>query len=112
MSVPPKGPKGPRTELPPGRDFAIPIGTTEDGGTRFIRHSPDHTITTGVIRPIKDGEPFSGDEIVRATPDGAGWLLESLYKPEGNGPAKVNGPSFRSGWDRTFGGKREKKDMN
>jgi hypothetical protein len=98
VSDPPK--KG---DLPKGQDFAIPLGPAEGGGIRIIRHHSDHSISTGVCRPLEEGKPFQG-EVVRMSrnEDGPGIKMESVYKPEAGGPAKVNSPSFKSGWDRIW----------
>jgi len=93
---------------PPGRDYAILGPPTGDGGIHMIRHREDHTFESGVLRPVQEGKPISG-EIIRLIPNEGepGYDVETIYSPVSGGPAMVNSKPFREGWDRIF----EKKDQ-
>jgi hypothetical protein len=50
------------------KDFAIVSGPTEDGqGARVLRIR-EGTVSAGEIRPVKDGEPITNNEVVRLHP--------------------------------------------
>jgi hypothetical protein len=75
----PKSPKPRRQSDPPARstakstpkslkDFAIVSGPTEDGqGARVLRIR-EGTVSAGEIRPVKEGEPITNNEVVRLHP--------------------------------------------
>jgi hypothetical protein len=86
-----------------------------------IRHHPDHRITNGWVKPLKQGEPLNGAELLSVKYDSqvGDFEVESIYNPnrEGtsapmgtqaktpHGPAMVASDEYRSGWDRIFGSK-------
>ena len=53
-------------EKPKGKDCAVVIGKNADGTYEVIRHDENHQISFGNVKPIKDGQPISGDhEVIR-----------------------------------------------
>jgi hypothetical protein len=87
-----------------GDEFVIP-GPPLPGGARMcLHHGTDHTVRTGVMKPMEDGKPIEEDAILLEQREGTG-----LYNVVGSvsdlkkGPSKVNSPAFRDGWDRIFG---------
>jgi len=87
-----------------GDEFVIP-GPSLPGGARMcLHHGTDHTIRTGVMKPMEDGKPIEEDAVLLEQREGTG-----LYNVVGSvsdlkkGPSKVNSPAFRNGWDRVFG---------
>lgn len=97
-----------KDDLPPGEDFAIPLGPSDDGGLRVIRHHSDHTVSSGTFRMIEEGKPVHGEIVEARAREEGGFSLKSVYKPESAGPAKVNSPAFKDGWDRIWEKKRKK----
>ena len=85
-----------------GSDIALLGPPAEDGGIHVLRHRPDHSIETGVLKPLRDGHPLYG-EIVQMTPreDGLGYDVVPIEIP-GQGPAMVNNKAYRDGWDTVF----------
>jgi hypothetical protein len=73
------------------------------GSRIFIRHTADHRIQSGVLRPAKDGEPLMGESIFHLEASGAPgeYRVQDLY--DGRGPSKVTTPAYRDGWDSIFG---------
>jgi hypothetical protein len=63
----PKTPK-PKPRKSRSKDIAILNGPTEDGlGARVLRIRQG-TVSAGEIRPVKDGEPITHNEVVRLHP--------------------------------------------
>jgi hypothetical protein len=86
-----------------------------------VRHHPDHKITRGWVKPLKDGEPLNGAEVLSVRYDErvGDFEVQSLYDPKcpkseestmaraSSGPAMVASNEYRSGWDRIFGHRAE-----
>jgi hypothetical protein len=65
---PRSGPSAQSTAPKSTKDFAIVSGPTEDGqGARVLRIR-EGTVSAGEIRPVKDGEPITNNEVVRLHP--------------------------------------------
>lgn len=88
--------------FPPGPDGSMPaLRLREDG------------LSLGLLRPALQGESTLGREVVSLTRAGEGPAFEVTTVYGGRaapGPAMVNSPQFRSGWDAVFGGRRREKD--
>lgn len=82
-----------------------------DGVHHCIRHTPDHEVKHGFVKPVKDGEPLNdGSSLVSIKYDSrvGDFEVTPIYEPrsEGkSGPAMVASNEYRSGWDRIFGSK-------
>jgi hypothetical protein len=102
-----------------GPDVVLLTGPTEDHeGIRVVR-ARDERIEAGEVRPLKDGKPLSGGEIVRLAPrDGAPRVcdVEVLAKvgPEvrGSGPPQVATSAYRESWERIFGAEEASRALN
>lgn len=84
-----------------------------------VRHHPDHSITRGWVKPLKNGEPLNGAEVLAIRYDAqvGDFEVKSVYDPScpqpsespqassASGPAMVASEEYRSGWDRIFGQK-------
>src|SRR4051812_25413813 len=99
-------PKDPETQ-----DVALLCGPTEDGrGARILRARKGR-VEAGEVRPVLEGKPLSGGELVRLSPrEGAPALcdVEVLHeapaaKDEAGRPARVSNERYRENWDRIFG---------
>ena len=113
------------------RDVALLYAPTDDGkGARILR-ARDGNIEAGEVRPVKDGQPLQGGELVKLEPrPGAPCVcdVEVLHEarpressapaaapavePLGR-PAQVATEDYRVNWDRVFGApKRAKPDKS
>ena len=113
-------------------DVAVVHGPTEDGAGSRVLRLRDGKLSAGELRPVAEGQPINGKELVRLRPrDGLPMVcdVEVLYDgtqasaenagsaPEAppnqdagpSGPARVSTPNFRKNWDRTFAGRRSKR---
>lgn len=85
-----------------------------------VRHHPDHSITNGWVKPLKQGVPLNGAEMLSIQYDAqvGDFKVKSIYNPNQeqasaseeiesstHGPAMVASNEYRSGWDRVFGSK-------
>jgi hypothetical protein len=106
------------------RDVALLYAPTDDGkGARILR-SRDGNLEAGEVRPIKDGQPLQGGELVRLEPRTDApcvcdvHVLHEAPRAAATSPAAPSGPAqvatddYRLNWDRVFGsaerGKRDK----
>jgi hypothetical protein len=93
-----------------GDEFVIPGPPLPDGGRLCLRHSADHSVRQGVMRPLESGKPLSEDAILleprAGTPlfDVVGSVADMR-----KGPSKVVTNAYRKGWDAVFGGKPDPK---
>lgn len=72
-----------------------------DGSRVCVRHTEDHQVGLGVMRPIEDGKPVLDGEVVSLQRiEGDRFAITTLYHA---GPPKVTFPAYRDGWDRIFG---------
>jgi hypothetical protein len=73
----------------------------------IVRHTADHRQVVGVLRPLREGEPITGD-ILKVEPideaHGVYRVKESISV--GRSHSGVATDDFRRGWDTTFGGNR------
>jgi hypothetical protein len=108
-------------------DVVMVAGQTPDGaGAHVVRARPGR-IEAGQVRPMKDGQPITGGEVVRLeqradvpqlydvkvehAAEGAAKSEKPAAKPaalaEGRatrgGPAQVATDEYRTSWERTFG---------
>ncbi len=123
---------------PPAFDVAVLGGETEDGeGRRVLRLRPDGA-AIGEIRPLKEGKPITGGEIVSLKPrEQSPWVCDvdvehrlparsagkEAAAGEGEakvaeagardkGPAQVATPAYRESWERIFGTRDPKRVLN
>ena len=109
-------------------DIAILGGPTEDGqGARVLRIR-EGNLSAGEIRPVKEGEPITHNEVVRLRPiDGEQRVcaVEVLHEPKAlakeqtrdqskehtptAGPARVSSPNYRKNWSTIFAAKRKRR---
>lgn len=121
----------------PPKDIAILSGPTEDGqGARVVRIREGGDVSSGEIRPVRDGEPINQSELVRLHPLDAQkrvCAVEVLHAPaasgadksegdkaekvqpepkraSGAGPVRVSNAKYRQNWSVIFGGSDKSKD--
>ncbi len=109
------GSKGaPEASDKPG-DVVLLTGPTEDGeGIRVLRARGER-IDAGEVRPLKEGKPLVGGELVKLAPRpgkprvcDVEVLARVAPEPEsdetrGKGPPKVASKAYRESWERIFG---------
>jgi hypothetical protein len=81
------------------------------GGARpYIRHTADHKITSGIMRPVKEGEMLYDGAFQLEHKEGPIFKVSDVFDskasaPVNKGPAKVATPAYRSNYDNIFGKK-------
>jgi hypothetical protein len=105
-------PDEPKKACPSGDE--LKVGPDMGGQVRpFVRHTADHEIKFGVMRPVAEGEPLTGNEFMvePKDPEHGIYSVKQLDLPKPgsgmahSGPALANSREFKDGWERTFGGK-------
>lgn len=92
----------------PGAEYVIPVGpAAPDSSFPAVRLS-GNSASLEVIVPVKDGQPLGDGELLHLEPieGSAAFSAKVVYGGRHGGrpgPAMVNSPSFRSGWDAVFG---------
>lgn len=97
-------------------DVVLVHGRTEDGEGLSVLRKRGETILAGEVRPMREGQPITGD-VVRLRPrENAPMLADvevvhahpTAVKTEDTrgGPAQVSTPAYRAGWSAIFGEKR------
>jgi hypothetical protein len=103
----------------PGSDVVLLTGPTEDGeGIRVVR-ARDERLEAGEVRPLKEGKPLGGGEIVKLAPrEGAPRVcdVQVLTKlgpdTRGSGPPQVATSAYRESWERIFGVEEDPRALN
>lgn len=100
------------------KDIAIVGGPTDDGrGARVLRIQ-NGNLSTGEIRPVREGEAITHSEVVRLRPlEGEPRVceVEVLHEPpqtkSSDTPrrARVSTASYRRNWDVVFDSKKKRK---
>jgi hypothetical protein len=117
------------------QDVVLLCGPTADGGGVQVLRARNDRVETGEVRPVKDGQPLSGDlvkltqreeeprvcdvevlhESARAAPDDKGSAPSGSGRLTRGGPAQVATKAYRDQWTRVFGSDDEpssSKNMN
>lgn len=97
----------------PAEDRLIMGPELGDGSHPFIRHTPDHKILSGMVKPLREGQPIIGDQevlMVKYDSRRRDFAVQTVYDPHqhgeatiSKGPAKVTSDAYRAGYDRIFG---------
>lgn len=106
-------------EAPPkdNRDVALLCGRTEDGDGYRILRARQGQIEAGEVRPLQEGKPIHGGELVTLRPrEKTPWLcdvkvdveLPSAKNVASSGPAQVATDAYRRNWERIFSSSPEK----
>jgi len=83
-------------------------GPVLPGGVRpFIRHTKDHQICSGIMRPVREGEPLYEGAVHLEHKQGDTYKVTDIFEPPAEatskGPAKVNSRAYRANYDAIFG---------
>ena len=109
-----------RTPRPP-EDVAIVCGKDEHGLHILRRRSKDGPIEAGVLQPLQEGRPITGEVMSMRPRKDFPFLFDvktELESPvaattrESNGPAQVASSSYRSGWDAIWGPRHQRERLN
>jgi hypothetical protein len=104
---------------PQADDVVLLGGPTDDGeGVRVLRARQER-VEVGEVRPMKEGKPLTGGEIVKLVPRAKSPRVcdvEVLAKvsppasasPARVGPAQVATHEYRESWERIFGGEEKR----
>ena len=87
---------------PPDDDGLVPVVRNKDGELRpalLEQHEEGKPIHTEIVHLEETDCPITYD--VKTLFDPAD------YQESDSGPAMVNSPAFKAGWDRVFGGKED-----
>jgi hypothetical protein len=102
-----------RTPRPLG-DVAIVCGKDEHGIHILRRRSEEAPVEAGVVRPLAEGQPITGEVISMRRREDAPHLFDvtreiDVAEPaqaqaqNSDGPAQVASDSYRRGWDAIWG---------
>ena len=100
----------PNTRSPkPLRDVAAVCGKDERGVHILRRRSDDGPIEAGIVQPLEEGKPITGEVISLEQRQDLPFLFDvtteidpSAARANG-GPAQVATDSYRRGWDAIWG---------
>ena len=95
----------------PFRDVAAVYGKDEHGLHILRRREEGGPIEAGILQPLEEGKPISGEVISMRRRDDVPFLFDvktelpasSEEEPAANGPAQVASDSYRRGWDAIWG---------
>ncbi len=85
-----------------------------DGARPFVRHTADHKIQAGIMRPVVEGEPLYNGAFALEHKEGDLYRVHEVTPHKADaatddgghkGPARVNSRAYQSGWDAIFGKK-------
>ena len=102
----------------PLRDVAAICGKDERGLHILRRRSDDGPIEAGIVEPLQEGKPITGEVISLEQREDLPFLFDvtteldaSPARPSG-GPAKVATDSYRRGWDAIWGRSARTTSLN
>jgi hypothetical protein len=99
----------------------LPVGVTREGVVHGAVQHEDRTVSLGVFRPLREGQPISdpaavcelerrpGTPLFEATfpfadaPEVAPVAPAAPTATGHKGPAKINSEGYRDAWERIFG---------
>jgi hypothetical protein len=112
----------------PSGDVALVFGKDVNGVHILRRRDENSPLETGLLQPLVEGRPISGELIsmkrredmpflfdVKSELPGAGTDTETDTKARSShGPSQVATESYRKGWDAIWGGraKTHRRDLN
>jgi hypothetical protein len=111
---------------PPAGDVALVFGKNEQGVHILRRRNENAPIETGLLQPLVEGRPITGELISMQQREDLPFLYDvksEMAAPEGEpaarspGPSKVATDSYRKGWDAIWGARggsssRSSRDVN
>lgn len=114
---PPAEREQPSTSAPTIGDIAVVWGRNENGLYILRRRAPEAPVEAGLLQPLVEGRPISGEVISMRPRSEAPFLFDvktEIAAPEvtepnttGHGPSQVATESYRKGWDAIWGADSE-----
>ena len=101
----------------PFGDVAFVVAKEEDGLHILRQRAQDAPLEAGVVKPLAEGRPISGEVISLNRRSDVPYLFDvkteldvsasdSDEQLAGHGPAQVATDAYRKGWDAIWGGRR------
>jgi hypothetical protein len=93
-------------------DVALVFGKDEQGVHILRRRSEDGPLEAGVVEPLTEGRPITGEVVSLRRRKDLPFLFDVKTEVEGparetssesEGPARVATDSYRKGWDKIWG---------
>ena len=113
-----KKPRSPK----PFKDVAAVFGKDERGLHILRRRGEEGPIEAGIIQPLEEGKPISGEVISMSPRDDVPFLFDVTTQVEApkvettetpaSGPAQVATDSYRKGWDAIWGRRPRSTQLN
>lgn len=89
-----------------GEDRLTVGPTLPDGSHAYVRHTAEHEIEVGSLRPHRDGEPLGSNSFHLEERRDGEYAIKPVFDSGHKGPAKVVTDAYRSNWDSIFGNKQ------
>ena len=103
----------------PFKDVAAVCGKDEHGLHILRRREEDGPIEAGIVQPLEEGKPISGEVISMRRRKDVPFLFDvttevetSAAETPASGPAQVATESYRRGWDAIWGRRQRSTALN
>lgn len=103
-------------------DVVLVHGKTTDGEGACVLRARPGKLEAGEVRPLRQGRPLGGGEIVSLTPRQESAdvydvktvceIPPGATRTPSEGPAQVATEAYRDAWERTFGASRSRAALN
>lgn len=113
-----KKPRSPK----PFKDVAAVFGKDERGLHILRRRGEEGPIEAGIVQPLEEGKPISGEVISMRQRDDVPFLFDvttqvsaptvETTETTASGPAQVASDSYRKGWDAIWGRRPRSTQLN
>ena len=113
-----KKPRSPK----PFKDVAAVFGKDERGVHILRRRGEEGPIEAGILQPLEEGKPISGEVISMSRREDVPFLFDvttqvaapkvETTETAASGPAQVATDSYRKGWDAIWGRRPRSTHLN
>jgi hypothetical protein len=115
-------PSVPAESKVPAGDIALVLGKDAEGLHILRRRSEEAPIEAGLLRPMREGKPISGEVVSLTQREDLPLVFDVKSefstdvapgeRPAVDGPAQVASDAYRKGWDAVWGGRRRERSIN